>query len=221
MRRVKNRIWVLVGIFVCIFSILIYTAISDDVTSSQENIPEYINLFRKIDRVKLRILATAKSKNRLPVSTYIYDNKYNLCVLKMLLLRDLNLTKAVLFENKSSDITLNAVYGKAPGSDLKFYIKSGKSSVVSNINFKFDGDSIRNVVNSDSLYYSYFRFKNFSINYNNAPNDIIVIADNESLPGTLCFVKRGKSLFVLVMTVANGKKEMEPDLLLNMINRTN
>jgi len=196
---------------------LIYTMIDDDETSSKVPLTEYENLFNKDAQGKLNILATVKSKNRQAVSTYVYDKKYNLCVFKVILSKNLELTRIIDYKNESSSKSLNAAYEGLPCFNFDMSIKAGKSVPVSSIHFKSNGDSIKYIARNDSLVCFYYKFKSFSINYNDEPYDIIATADQSNIPADILFKKRGKVLYIIIMTIAEGKEEMQANKLYTII----
>jgi hypothetical protein len=201
------------------FSTMIYTMLDDQETSSKIPLKEYNNLFSKETQDKLQILATVKSRNREPISTYIYDTRFNLCVLKVILFKNSDLKNVIKYQNRTSYKTLNATYSGLPSSNFDMSIKAGKSVIVSLLYFKFSGDSIKSIVKNDSLYCYYLKFKTFSINYNNEPYDVIGNADESNIPASIAFKKRGDFLYIIIITVAKGKEELQPGLLYSLINK--
>lgn len=216
-RTLKRRIMIAmiaIGIFFTYeFATLIYTAIDDKETSSKISLTEYNELFYKEAQSKFKILATVESKNRPPVSTYVYDKSYNICVFKVILIKNSPLKNIINYENGTSNQSLNAVYADLPSFNFDMHIKVGRSVNVTNVKFKFHGDSIKLIEKNDSLYCYYFKFKSFSVNYNDEPYDIIANADQSNIPASILFKKKGKVLYLILMSVADEKKEMQPNLL--------
>lgn len=195
-----------------------YTIISDDETFSTKPFKEYNNLFTKKEQNKLIVLATTTSKNRYGVSDYRYNNDFNLLVYKVKLATNKDLKYLIKIQNESSYQSLNAVYSKLPSFNFDFKIKAGKSVFVSIVNFKFTGDSVYTIENNNISYY-YFKFKTFSINYNDEPYDIVANADDSLIPVELLFKKINNYLYLFCLSAANEKGEMKSDLLYNMINK--
>lgn len=201
------------------FATFIYAWINDHETSSKIPLAEYNNLFNQDAQGKLQILATVISRNRKPVSTYVYDKRYNICVFKVILLKDSDLKSIINYQNETSNKSLNAVYSNLPSFNFGMSIRIGKSVTVTTVHFRFNGDSIKLVAKNDSLNCYYYKFSSFSINYNDEPYDIVAKADRPSIPASLIFKKKGKVLYVILMSVAEGREVMRPDLLYNIINK--
>jgi hypothetical protein len=210
----------LISIFLlAIFSKIVYTMINDHETSSKVPLIEHYNLFTKEAQNKLELLATTTSRNRETTSNYVYDKTFNVFVLKVILANNNGLKDIISYQNESSHVTMNAVYSDLSNYNMKMKIKSGKSVTASTVHFKFNGNSIKSIASNDSLYCYYYKFSTFSIGYNNEPYDIIAKADQSNIPASLIFKKKDKFLYVIIMSVAKGKEEMQPDQLYNIINK--
>jgi hypothetical protein len=198
---------------------LIYTLIYNHETSSKTPLTEYNNLFTNKAQGKLQILVTAKSRSRPPVSTYVYDNRFNICVFKVMLTNNSTLRKTINYKNATSYSNLFVVNGGLPSTNFDMKINEGRVDKVSIVDFKFDGDSIKSIVNNDSTRCYYCKFETFSISYNNGSYDILAKADQSTIPASVLFIKKKDSLYIIIMSVAEGKEEMRPDLLISLINR--
>jgi hypothetical protein len=218
-RRLLIAIFTLVVFAIWAVSNIIYTLISDQQTYSKVPLAEYNNLFSQDVQSKLQILATTTSKNRLPVSTYVFNEKFNISVLKVTLSSASTLEKIIEYRNKYSNKWLNAVYGNLPSFNFNMSIKAGKTVPVSQLYFQFSGDTIKSIVKSDSVFCYYYKFRSFSIHYNDEPYDIIANADVSNIPASLIFKRRGQFLYIILMTVANGDEQMPPDALYSIIRK--
>ncbi len=198
---------------------LIYTLIYNQETSSKIPLTEYNNLFTNDTQGKLQILATEKGRNRPPVSTYVYDNRFNICVFKVILANNSTLRKIIGYKHATSYGNLFVANGGLPCFNFDMKISEEKVSKVSVVDFKFDGDSIKSIVNNDSLRCYYYKFETFSISYNNGLYDILAKADHSTIPASVMFVKKGKFLYIIIMSIAEGKEEMPPDILYSLINK--
>jgi len=208
------------GIFTLInISLIIYTMVDDGATSSKTSLDEYNNLFNKESYNKLQILATVKSRNRMPISTYVFDGKYNICVFKVTLLNNSKLSDIIHYENETSSKSLNATYADLPSFNFNMSIKAGKSVSVSILHFKSSGGTIKSVVSNDSLACYFYKFHTFSINYNNEPYDIIANAKDSNIPANVAFIKKGKILYIVLMTIARENGEMQPNQLYNLLTK--
>lgn len=194
----------------------VYTVIDNQITRSGIPLPEYNNLFTKDAQGKLHILVTTKSRNREPISTYTYENRFNICVSKILLPKNLPLKKLISFQNESSYELMNVVYADLPAFNFHMKVKAGKSILASTVHFKYSGDTIIPVKKNDSLFCYYFKFKTFSINYNNESYDIVAYSDKSTIPAGLAFIKKNRFLYVIIITEAKGAKETKSDLIYNI-----
>jgi len=218
----KKRIGLIIA--VCLFplimvSSLIYTLIDDQLKTSKIPLTEYNNLFTDDAQGKLQILATVKGRNRPPVSTYIYDKRFNICVFKVILTNNSTLGKIINYKNGTSSSNLFVANGGLPCFNFDMKINEGRIANVSTINFKSDGDYIKSILNNDSLRCYYYRFETFSISYNNGFYDILAKADQSTIPASVMFMKKGKFLYIIIMSIAEGKEEMQPDLLYSLVNK--
>jgi len=202
-----------------VFSKIIYTIIDDSETSSKVLLMEHYNLFTKDAQKKLKLLSTTTSRNRETTSNYVYDSVFNVFVTKIILANKNGLKNIISYQNESSHITMNAVYSGLSNYNMEMKLKSGTSVAASFVHFKFSGDSIKSVVSNDSLFCYYYKFNTFSISYNDEPYDIIAKARLSNLPASIIFKKKGKFIYVIIMTVMVGKEEMQPDQLYNIISK--
>lgn len=218
-KKQKYRIVAIIFI-IClagIFLTMTYTLVDDWPQSSKVPLVEHYNLFTKEAQSKLQLLATTTNRNRETTSSLVYNKKFNLFVLKVILTGDQSLKNVIKYNNESSHVSLNAFYAGLPGTNMDMKLKSGKSVLVSSVKFKHSGDLIKLIQESDNFYCYYYKFKTFSVNYNDEAYDIVAKADNAELPASLAFIKKGKFLYIAVMTVANGKEEMDSKLLYDII----
>jgi hypothetical protein len=214
------RIIILAGIVsMGIILFTIHTVMDAQITRSVTSLAEYNNLFAKDVQAKLHILATTTSRKREPISTYIYENKYNICVSKIILSKDLPLKELIRFQNESSYQPLDMFYADIPSFNFHMNIKAGKGAVASVIHFKYSGDSVVIVKKADSLFCYYLKFKTFSINYNNETDDILAYSDESIIPAGFAFIKKDRSLYVIIITGADGVKDMKPDLIYRITNK--
>jgi hypothetical protein len=215
----KFRGFVAFGLFLGIFGVLIYTAINDNEKTSSVPLAEYNNLFTQEAQTKLKLLVTTTSRNRETTSSYIYDKIFNVFVFKVKLSSNSGLRKIVSYQNKTSYIFMNAVYSGLPSFNFDMDIKSGKSVLVSSVHLKSSGDFLKSVVKNDSLVCYYYKFNTFSINYNDEPYDIIAKAKQPNIPASIIFKTKGKFLYIILMTIAEGTEEMQADQLYSIISK--
>ncbi|MDN5284638.1 MAG: hypothetical protein JWR38_912 [Mucilaginibacter sp.] len=214
------RIIILAGaVSLGIILFTVYTMMDAQISYSVTPMPEYNNLFTKDVQQKLHILTTIRSRNREPIATYTYENRFNICVSKILLSKDLPLKRLISFQNTFSFQSFNPFYADLPSFNFHMNIKASKSVSASIVHFKYSGNPGIAIKKNDSLYCYYLKFKTFSINYNDESDDILAYSDESVIPAGFAFVKKNSFLYVIIITEAEGKKALEPDLIYNIINK--
>jgi hypothetical protein len=205
-------------LLICLFgfAIIVYKMISNWPVLSNTPIKEYNSLFTKEALNKLKIFENIISKNRPAISSYIYDKTYSITVTKVDLTKSSTLVNMIDYRNGISNKFLNAVYTDLP-STFDLSINTDKPTNVSTIHFKSDGDTIKLVVKTDSIYCYYYKFKTFSITYNNEVYDIVGIADESNTPASLAFVKKNNELYVILMFVKEGEERMKENQLFSIL----
>jgi hypothetical protein len=225
MNVVFKRSLVLCGVIFGLFIFiaggrLVYAVFHDQQTIYTASVPEYDDLFAKEQQNLLQIKTTIKSKTRPPVSSYVFDKKYNVSVFQLNLAENTSLKSVITAKNEISDKQMNAVYSGLPGFNFNLDIKAGKQDSVKTLDFRFSGGQLVPVANNDSVFCYYYKFETFSLSYNNAPFDIIAKADNNAVPASIAFIKKSKKLdIVLLSLVEGGGETIAPDALYNMIKK--
>jgi len=163
---------------------------------------DYINIFPSTTKKKLEPFGVYVSKLRNDISFFNYDNKYNLVVYKIDLLKDKPLNKVITCRQGTVSMSENEVYIIARGDkfDLKFL--TGKSKPVENIIMTIDGITIENSVKSDTLAYYYLNHSGFSLQYiNDRPIDIVAGPNKHSILQTsLLFLKRTNAIYMFILS---------------------
>ncbi|MDB5122337.1 MAG: hypothetical protein JWP94_466 [Mucilaginibacter sp.] len=220
-RNLRGRfsLLLLLGMFVAIFGILIYTAITENVTTSEIPVPEYTRLFNVEALTNMKLVVTTKSKSREVTSTYTYKGKFNVYVFKIRLKNDNSLNRIINYKNESSYISMNAVYTELPSFNFDMEERSVGPGPVSKLYFKYSGDQIQSIAKNDSLQCYYFKFFTFSINYDDSPYDIVAQTQRGYIPASVIFKKKDKFIYGIIMTKAEAGEAMAPDLLYKMINK--
>ena len=165
-KRLRSALIVIAGIVLFIFGSMIYTLIEDDGATSHAPLPEYHNLFSRETQSKLNLLITTKGNNRGISSSYVYDSRFNIFVYKVVLKNKLSLKEIIKYKNEGSSSNIFVINGGLPSFNFDMKINAGKINPVSTVKFKFDGDSIKSIVDNDTLRCYYYKFETFSINFN-------------------------------------------------------
>ncbi|TSJ42673.1 hypothetical protein FO440_00330 [Mucilaginibacter corticis] len=216
----KRMLIVLGLILAIIFGNMIYIAVSDQSVSAKISLPEFDTLFTKEARNKLQINRTLKTRNREPVSTYVYDNKFQVIVIKVRLLHNLSLHQILNLKNETSNQRMNAVYSSLPSNNsMTINLKAGKEIMASTVHFDFNGGIMNTVMESGNVYCYSYSFDSFSIRYDDEPYDIVATGDKKLSQIQTAFIKKDKSLYIILLNADDPKIQMEPNLLYSMIKK--
>jgi len=223
MRNFTGRSITVIGIIILCYIVCreTYSIIHDFQTTTKTSIASYDNLFAKQTQNELRFYSTIISKHRQPESLYLYKGKYHILVYSVLLSSRLNVENIVNYINESSKINLNADFGFRLGLGYDMNIREGGTGAVSKVNFRFSGDLIRPIVKNDSLLCYYYKFKTFSLNYDNQgdTHDLLATAEDSAIPANIEFVRKDKILYILILTATTIKQQLAPDLLYSITKR--
>ncbi len=149
----------------------------------------------------------------------------HIIIYKIDLIKD-GLLKDVLHTNiESVDRTTGTVYTVINHNNFfQFQYQVGSAQPVSNIYLTLAGDSLKNLVQNDSVMSYHLLCKNFSIRYNkDGPIDLFVVgqegmlATTTIIPMDLLFLKRDGAIYLLIMTPNDPKSPIPPDLLYNVV----
>ncbi|NNV55082.1 hypothetical protein [Limnovirga soli] len=234
-KKVKNRTRIIalsiLGIF--IFSVVkIYNgflqnekALTEDLPSTYSLTLEDSNLISKKYQGKLKVIEVYQSKVRAPIAILDFDNKYHLIMYKMILQNDVSLENILHVEMKSVDLSTGYSYGTI-GRDIiyRFRYKAGAIKPASALYLTLAGDSLQKVEINDTIINYHLLADNFSIRYSKEdPVDILVIGQERPLgetsivPIDCLFLKRNRSVYLLLMTPINANASIEPHLLYNIV----
>jgi hypothetical protein len=218
--RIKVIAYTLGFIFLTIFSTLIYTMVRSGFDTSKNTLPEYNALFAPNALPKLKVLSTYKSNIRQATSSYIYDDKFNVFVYKIILSKEVSLKNLISCKNEGLSIfqDLNITSG-LPSLGFQMKINSWQTSKVSSIELVSAGDSIQSIIMNDSLFCYYLKFKKFAIGYNNSAYDIVGYADKLGVPISLAFIEKKNFVYGVLMSKAEDSANMQPDLLYSIIKK--
>jgi len=220
MNKYFKRLIIALGIItVVIFSMLVYTIIKAGQTSSKSSLSEYDTLFTKQGHDKLVHFGTETSQIRQPISNYVYDKRFNVFVYKVILVKDTNLKNIITYKNEGLSLFKNGITSPLPSRNFKMNLKDDQSTLVSTVRLISAGDSIVSIIQNDHIFCYYFKFNKFAISYNDEAYDINAAAANSNIPASVVFVKKGKILYVILMTVAEGDEEFDPKLLYNIVQK--
>lgn len=223
MKKDKGRsiIVVCLGIVFYIVIRFVYTIVHNPQTTAKTSIARYDSLFTKQAHYQLKFYSTILSKYRQPESLYIYKGEYYITVFSVPLLHATKIESIINYSDEISRINLNAVYSDRSGQNYEMMISESSTDAISKLNFKYSGNPIKIVSESDSEICYNLKFQTFSFSYNNQNNtyDVIAKANNTPVPANIEFIERGKLLYIMIITVSGIKGDLQPDLLHNITNK--
>lgn len=202
-----------------IFLRLIFATLNQHIQTSKAALAEYDNLFATEAKRKLKIVVTAKSATRNPVSNYTYNERFNIEVFKIDLTGDKSLKEILLEKNKHAEEISGILHPEVDNSFFIMKTRIGKVDTTSVINFTFEGDSIQTIAKNDSIACYYLKIGTFSVGYDNNPQVDIwgSQVDEGKVPISIAFLKKKKTIYFLLLHVKMGKQEMTPDILCKII----
>jgi|GEM_PF-1752150 len=224
-RKLVNWFIVLIVCFFVVKKIVqVIISFNEDDFYSESLINEYKNLFPKNEKDKLTVVWNYNSKVRNQISLFDYgsDKKYSITVYKIPMDFKFSLKQIKVEKSKEEKMSSGSIYNKI-NEGLLFEINyiSGKPVEAKTIKFTYSGDTLRNIVENDSIKAYNLNFETFSIKYNNEKTvDIYGETSkfwNKSLAMNIIFLKRNDALYLLIMTINNNNDILPPDLLYNLI----
>ncbi len=193
------------------FMRLAYTMFDAHEVSTMVSLPEYDSLFSKSAHDKLKLLVTTLSRHREPTSGYIFDSTFDIFICKIPLATNQNLRSIFTYENGTSKDV--GIYSKLPSYQFEMKLNERRVLGISTLQFKYNGDLIKNIANTDNFLCYYLIFKTFSISYDGGSYDIFAKADHTDIPASMVFTEKNHFVYIMIMTVNNGKQEMPTNLL--------
>ncbi|SRR5260221_131404 len=185
--------------------------------------PEYLNLFKKNNKLIFQI--TVKSKTRNLISQFQYDKKYSINVYRLDILSNSNLNEIIKESHLNDHITYQLSYNLLDRFDqYELLYKSGVQGMASKIYLNLSGDQTQLVLKNDSVAYYYSRLKSFSIKYKlNDPQDFFgSIKDensNQRFPIEIMFIKHNGKIYLILMSLENSSERLIPGTLLSLVNK--
>lgn len=185
--------------------------------------PEYLNLFKKNEKLIFQI--TVKSKTRNLISQFQYDKKYSINVYRLDILSNSNLNEIINESHLDDHITYHLTYNLLdPFDKYEILYKSGVQGMASKIYLNLSGDQTQLILKNDSIAYYYSKLESFSIKYKlNDPQDFFgSIKDENStqrFPIEIMFIKRNGKLYLILMSPENLSERLIPGTLMSLISK--
>lgn len=198
--------------------------------SSAENLPSAYSLSKEDSILipkkilnKLNGIEVRKSKVRNPVILGFYDEKFRLAIFKIDLLSKASLKEMLKLDKEDVNQTTGVTYHVLENFNNAIWYKSGETNPISSIEATYWGDSIQTNAN-DSISSHYLLCKNLSIKYDPKQPIDIYLTGREMFLGRIApfslnilFLKRGQSVLVYILTPANKKAQLSPDMLFDFV----
>lgn len=183
------------------------------------------NLVSKKYHDKLEAGEVYQSNNKSLIALSTFDGKYYLISYKINLIKDTLLSNVLHMVLKSVEPTTMEPYTSINENlSFKFNYREAPKISVRQVYLTLSGDSLKNIVNCDSIVSYYFLCNNFSIKYTeNEPIDIFVVGRDKPfgvttvIPMDLLFLKRDGAVYLMMMTPNNSHSTIQPDLLYNIV----
>jgi hypothetical protein len=232
-RNIRIIIWVICGLGLLIFLGVkisegfkrIKKSFADDLPLTYSIPSEDSIVIAKKYLPKLKANKIVHSRNRGPISLIYFDTVYYLIFYRIDLIKDGPLKEVLHTDIESVDRTTGTVYTVINHNNFfQFQFQAGPANPVSNIYLTLAGDSLKNLVENDSVMSYHLLCKNLSIRYTeNGPIDLFVVgqegmlASTAIIPMDLVFLDRDGAVYLLIMTPNDPKSTIAPDLLYNVV----
>jgi hypothetical protein len=181
----------------------------------------YTDLFKKNITQKLTLGVVYPNPFRNPINTFIYENKFDLLIYKLNSLKLRSLSDGLIVDYKSSGPQTDLVYSTIHQSLYSFWRKYEKCDSILKFFLSIKGDSLKTIVQNDTIISYNFKLKNFSLKYKeNGDQDIVGAVEGilaPKIPYSLIIYKKKEAVYLLTMTPIDRKTLMDPMLLTNLV----
>lgn len=173
----------------------------------------------------LHVIEVRNSKVRHSIPILLFDKKYDLFTYKIDMTGDYTMQSIFSVNNESVGVTPQYVYSEI-GIGGVYILKciAGAPKIADKIYLTYTGKSFQTVASNDSILSYHLQCKNFSVRYGkDDPIDMVLIGFEgpltitNTIPMDILFLKRGKSMYMLVLTPKEENGSIAPDLLYNIV----
>ena len=181
--------------------------------------PDYQALINSNYKDKIVIDKILSSENRNDIASLVFDSVYFIVLYRIDLSKDGSILSNVLdVKKENTRKTYNVTYRGLQNAFEFDYILSNEVNPMPHISCSVTCDTLDTIVKNDSIVNYYANFKKLSIDYGDGIKDIYVTSDDDAFitpkyPLSICFWKRGKHVYLILMSPVNRKVPMPPDLL--------
>ncbi len=175
-------------------------------------------------KIKPDVLYRRKDRN--PISVLIFDSTYKIVVYKIDSSRITSLSRQFHFSQQKDGITADETYQVFPLRGFLVYYIYEPAKIRNEIYFTVSGNSLREGIRNDSVFYCNLFCDNFSIRYEaKGPVDFVLKDPHDDMLGptnliirtSLMFLKKKQDLYFIMMTPIKEGKTMSDDLLWQLL----
>ncbi len=210
----------IMGLFIAVpFTYLIFTLLTDDTVRLTEPVPAHEALFTKEARGKPKFIIATKAKDRQASSNYSYDdNRYNISIHSVKLLKENVLQKIIKYKNEKAG-DMPGIF--TSGGDFHYETKTRIKGVstASTLNFSFSGSSIQSFFEKDNFFYAHLSYQSYGISYDDDSYYMVGEAKYDDRPASLIFMKKDGLLYTIIMNTWGNVNEIPDDLLYSLIEK--
>ena len=220
--KIKKRYFLGVFVFTfLVFSVITFIKIHriTDTLILPKKTDTYIDIFLKTKSDLIKSDLTYFSKNRLPVATFNYDEKFKIIMCKFNIsdkpkideLVNINLGKS----RRAFGITYNSILSL---NQFNFELNTeSKMEKCNRINLSIFGDSINKTRIKDDILDYYLTLDHLSIKLNGEKDsEIFVSKKQKAVPSEILFLKKHGHLFAVVMIPNANDHDVKRNSLLNL-----
>jgi hypothetical protein len=225
-RPMRNLYYVFVGIFIVGFVTYYFHNIfnnRDIVTLSQDIPSEYLSILNQNDTSEIKPVITYSSKYRFPITLLDYKQKYTLIIFKISDQFGIKTTDDIHIKQHYSNEKTYGTYSIVNENHFEVYYHNDSAFKFNRIEVNLSGDSITNIIQSDTLLLYYLKFNQISWTKKNngildiyiEPKDVSPIA--KKIPASIAFIKRANSFFFVLFTVNDYSSSFDQGMLLKLL----
>lgn len=226
--KTRKIIYWIIGLLICFFFVKaivqIIISFNESDFYSEDLKQEYMNLFSESDQDSLSVVWNYNSKVRNQISLFNYGSqkKYCITIYKIPVVKNFSLNEINLKKTRKEKLSTGNIYTTInEGMLFELNYASGSPPQATNIHFSYSGDSLKNIVENDSMKSYFMNMESFSIRYNKESIvDIFGKTEefwNKRIALNILFLKRNGSLYLLLMTANHNTDKLPYDLLYKLI----
>jgi hypothetical protein len=218
-------IYVGLCIFCMLSSCLQPRAKTDNLVFSKEIPHDYKSLFNFSDSSLFQIVLSYNTKYRAPFALIDYKTKYKIIIFKVGDSITESLQSFIKVRHKYSNDNAGTIYNAV--NESRFYLAYSQDTTnnIASITLNLFGDSIQNIIKSDTCINYYLRFNQISWSRNFNKNlDIYIEPEGNftkttRIPSSIMFIKHNNKVYFILFTVNNDDEYFDKHLLQNLLSK--